>query len=704
MPYDERAADGAQVSDTAATGPPRKCALRLSGERDTEAVTLDAYTYEQLRGCCEYFRGLMDFGVGSGATPWGLGGGGDTADTSEEPESHGRVLSVHTATWPHRVKPAARLVARLASPSLLTMTLLALADVWCVPAVKERVLAALCKGPCAGFRRPAANSAAVEGVPQVAALAAQALAYGIGDPDGGLGRLYSECMAWMAAWPARVWPSRTFAALARSIQEDVLAAAKARAAQPDAAPAALAACRALAAALPPVAWAARPREMCGELTTHTLAALWAKFPEVCASAGARQDRAECWPQLLEELRAHVAEHPEPDPALRARLQRQQQQGRASPTAWDAELQEEEEESWLGEEEARHMEALHTHVHSWVVRHMPLAVRCDTFRRLPQPVQRRIRELAVAGLAGPDAAASAAGASSSSGRSPGPNLSTVGHSAANAGAAATPPGSSGLRRGAWAGGEAEEAVGAGGSRAGAGGGIAMWTISLEPDPVTPGPKGSARKAARPLTAEPRASASSASVTPGRAASAAAVRGRAGTASGAGSVPPGPGAAAGPGPSSAAGAAGAARMPTLRAQPQSALRRQPAAAAAAASPVAPATAARRGDFAGTASDDSSECCSSEAGIHRYCCSRSQPFAGCLCQRSVAAAAALPAAATSSRLAAAGGGDQSARADTATGNGERSKISTVYNQACFPTYYAVVRTTYCATLQRLTLLPKK
>lgn len=108
----------------------------------------------------------------------------------------------------------------------------------------------------------------------------------------------------------------------------------------------------------------------------------------------RQDRAECWPQLLEELRAHVAEHPEPDPAvwalaggrggagweagcrrsllfgpppppagaaqraalqLRARLQRQQQQGRASPTAWDAELQEEEEESWLGEEEARHME-------------------------------------------------------------------------------------------------------------------------------------------------------------------------------------------------------------------------------------------------------------------------------------------------------------------------------------------------------------
>lgn len=76
-------------------------------------------------------------------------------------------------------------------------------------------------------------------------------------------------------------------ALYRSIQEDVLAAAKARAAQPDAAPAALAACRALAAALPPVAWAARPREMCGELTTHTLAALWAKFPEVCASAGAR---------------------------------------------------------------------------------------------------------------------------------------------------------------------------------------------------------------------------------------------------------------------------------------------------------------------------------------------------------------------------------------------------------------------------------
>ncbi|KAG2447840.1 hypothetical protein HYH02_007296 [Chlamydomonas schloesseri] len=652
---DERRGDEGQTaqpqSDTHHAGPPLVCTLRLSSEHDTVPVTVDAYTYEQLRGSCEYIRGLMDFGVSAGAFPQELGCGGPDPGSGEEPEADGRVFSVHTGTC--RAALAAAVVhwlvkgvvhagaeaAPLDVDGSNAAELLALADVWCVPALKAHVLAALCRGPCAGFRRPAANSAAVEGVPQVAALAAQALAYGIGDPDGGLGRLYAQCTAWMAAWPARAWPTRTFAAMSMPIQEDVLAAAKARAADPDAAPAALAACRALAAALPPVAWAARPREMCEQLVAHTLAALWGKFPEVCASAGARQDRTECWGQLLEELRAHVAEYPEPGPAVwalaggrsgggwdagchrallygpppppsiaaqRAALQlraRLQQQGRVPAAAWDAEpAQEEEEQSWLGEEEAQHMAALHGHVHSWVVRHMPLVARCATFQHLPQQQQRRIRALAAAGLTGGPADAGGMADAEAVGSvrpSPGPGARAGGRAAAAAAAAGSAtPGSAarGLRPAVWASAEEEAAAGAGaaggaGGRAGgaaAGGGAAMWTIALEPEPLaTPGSKGSsARKPLRPHTAGERAS-PPVGIAAGRGPAAAAVRGRAGAAAGAAAIA-GADVAAGPGPGSAAAAQAAGQAVQRRPAP----RRQPLSSGAAASPAAAGAAAEGG----------------------------------------------------------------------------------------------------------------
>lgn len=60
-----------------------------------------------------------------------------------------------------------------------------------------------------------AGSGSVEGVPQVALLLRQGMDFGLGDADGGLRKLYGECTAYMAAWPARLWPSRTFAGLRR---------------------------------------------------------------------------------------------------------------------------------------------------------------------------------------------------------------------------------------------------------------------------------------------------------------------------------------------------------------------------------------------------------------------------------------------------------------------------------------------------------
>lgn len=73
----------------------------------------------------------------------------------------------------------------------------------------------------------------------------------------------------------------------RPIQDDVLAAARA-AVTPHTAPAVLAACRCLAAALPAgLAWAARVREMQEELTHHVLSYTWQHFRTVCVSAGRR---------------------------------------------------------------------------------------------------------------------------------------------------------------------------------------------------------------------------------------------------------------------------------------------------------------------------------------------------------------------------------------------------------------------------------
>ncbi|PNH08268.1 hypothetical protein TSOC_005192, partial [Tetrabaena socialis] len=258
--------------------------------------------------------------------------------------------------------------------------LLALSDLWCLAAVKQHVLTALRRGLCNSFRRPTGGAAAAEAVPQVAVLVRQALEYGLGDADGGLGRLYDDCTAWMGAWPARVWPTRTFSSMRRDVQEDVLVAAQS-ALSADSAPAALAACRHLASALPSVAWAARVRQMQEQLSCYGMSYAWGNFAEVCRRGGMRQDRSECWGPFLEELRAHVAANADPDAVVRALGQpgfedvtrtllygpslltgtrglpaRPRPGGRAAAAGAREEKDEESWlESWLGEEEAGHMQ-------------------------------------------------------------------------------------------------------------------------------------------------------------------------------------------------------------------------------------------------------------------------------------------------------------------------------------------------------------
>lgn len=66
-------------------------------------------------------------------------------------------------------------------------------------------------------RRPAAASPALEAAPAIAAMLQQALAAGLADVAGCLSGLLAECVAFMAAWPVRAWPTRAFAALPRSL-------------------------------------------------------------------------------------------------------------------------------------------------------------------------------------------------------------------------------------------------------------------------------------------------------------------------------------------------------------------------------------------------------------------------------------------------------------------------------------------------------
>ncbi|KXZ46354.1 hypothetical protein GPECTOR_44g32 [Gonium pectorale] len=314
--------------------------------------------------------------------------------------------------------------------------LLSLADLWCLEAVKAAVLGALRRSMCNGFKRPAAGSPAAEAVPQVAALARTATECGLGDADGGLARLYGECTAWMAAWPARVWPSRTFATMSRSIQDDVLAAAIARL-SPDTAPSVLAGCRALASGLPAVAWAARVGKMREALAEAALGYTWSHFAAVCEAAGGRRDNSECWGALLEELNAHVAVHPDPDPAVRvlaawpadalallygpaaastAAAAAARGAARAAavapgpagsaPQAWlqraldlEAVWREGSGESgsWLGNDEVRLLQALHDHLHSYLVRHMAAVSRSAAFRQLTPRQQSRLMQIAQEGL-------------------------------------------------------------------------------------------------------------------------------------------------------------------------------------------------------------------------------------------------------------------------------------------------------------------
>ena len=71
------------------------------------------------------------------------------------------------------------------------------------------------RAACDGCRRPLGASPLIDSVPRVAMLLASALEYGVSDVDGGLRALLQECVEWMAAWPQRAWPQRTFASMGR---------------------------------------------------------------------------------------------------------------------------------------------------------------------------------------------------------------------------------------------------------------------------------------------------------------------------------------------------------------------------------------------------------------------------------------------------------------------------------------------------------
>ncbi|GFR44924.1 hypothetical protein Agub_g6010, partial [Astrephomene gubernaculifera] len=379
------------------------------------------------------------------------------------------------------------------------------------------------------------GSPALEAVPQLAALAQQALGgVGLGDPDGGLRALYGECVGWMAGWPARVWPCRAFAGMPRSIQDAVLHAAQSRL-NPASAPGLLASCRQLASSLPPVAWAAHVGEMRGELERYGRSYVWSHWREVCREAGVRQDRSECWCALLEELRDHVMTHPDPDAAVQALVHweaakrallygggKQAAVGAAAVGVYGTARNGggrgvggvgggggAGDWGWLGEEEAQHLQALYDHVRSYCVRHLPLLLRCPAFHALPPPQQQRIRDIAAQGVGTGTAAAARhvttdsiavqSASPFSTGRRRLPPSWEDGERPLRPSQLGGPPSTAGGRTGSSSAGAAAAsfAFGGGGgggddgrSREGSAGGGAAWVIALGPEPTgmaTPPPR-------------------------------------------------------------------------------------------------------------------------------------------------------------------------------------------------------------------------
>ncbi|GIL67928.1 hypothetical protein Vafri_21195, partial [Volvox africanus] len=217
------------------------------------------------------------------------------------------------------------------------------------------------------------------------------------------------------------------------IQDDVLEAAKGLV-DLDTAPVVLSTCRQLSG-VPAVAWARRIQEMRNELTLYTMSYIWSNFLEVCARAGLRQCRSECWGALLEELRIHVAENPDPDAAVRvlprwAGITKALMYG-AAPATIAAALSREAGgygggggggdnggfgspweggplaaamaaavapgSSWLGRDEASQMQDLYELVRSYCVRHLSLVARCAAFRALSPSEQQSILLIAQEGI-------------------------------------------------------------------------------------------------------------------------------------------------------------------------------------------------------------------------------------------------------------------------------------------------------------------
>ncbi|GLI71743.1 hypothetical protein VaNZ11_017057, partial [Volvox africanus] len=390
---------------------------------------LTGYTVAELRASgCEYLRSFLDFGSATVALQQPEGEGEDAATNDL-----GVVLDVHTGSCGAALAASAlHFLTRGSGAAPLEVDganaaeLLSLADLWCLDKLKAHVLGSLRRNMCNGFRRPISGTVAVEAVPQVAALLKNGLDFGIADADGGLKRLYDDCRIWLAKWAARAWPTRTFANLQRAIQDDVLEAAKGLV-DLDTAPAVLSTCRQLSG-VPAVAWARRIQEMRNELTSYTMSYIWSNFLEVCARAGLRRCRSECWGALLEELRIHVAENPDPDAAVRvlprwAGITKALIYG-AAPAAITAALSREAGggagtgfgapweggsltaamvaaampgSSWLGGDEASQMQDLYELVRSYCVRHLSLVARCAAFRALSPAEQQSILLIAQEGI-------------------------------------------------------------------------------------------------------------------------------------------------------------------------------------------------------------------------------------------------------------------------------------------------------------------
>ncbi|KAK9811595.1 hypothetical protein WJX72_006704 [[Myrmecia] bisecta] len=254
--------------------------LVLQGDADSQPVRLDAHRCI-LAVRCQFF-----------ATMFSLNCWAEAADGVIQVQTQS--CSAATALDVVRFLYTAAIEIDVANAA----EVLCLADQWQLEGLVGLVATSLRCKVCRLFGKPAARSALLQDIPQVGAFAAAAMASGISQQC--IADLHKDCLTWMAAHAALLWPLRPFAAIPHALQQHVLDQALASMTV-DSSLQTLADARSLVARMPAAPWAARVRHLAGQLHEGVLDFITSHIQNLATSPAFHAALANPW--FLDDLEA-----------------------------------------------------------------------------------------------------------------------------------------------------------------------------------------------------------------------------------------------------------------------------------------------------------------------------------------------------------------------------------------------------------------